>query len=109
MLLKVKEYAKLNKMFDGCDRIVVGFSGGADSVCLISLLTELCPENVKLVAVHINHGIRGEEALRDLDCCREFCENRGIEFCEYSYDVPAYAKEQGITVEEAGRNLRYAP
>ena len=108
MLLKVKEYAKLNKMFDGCDRIVVGFSGGADSVCLISLLAEICPENVKLVAVHVNHGIRGDEALRDMEFCREFCKSRGIEFCEYTYDVPAYAKEQGITIEEAGRNLRYA-
>lgn len=108
MLLKVKEYVEFNKMFDGCDRIVVGFSGGADSVCLISVLEEICPKNVKMVAVHINHGIRGEEAFRDLDFCREFCKNRGIEFCEYSYNVPAHAKEQGITVEEAGRNLRYA-
>lgn len=108
MLLKIREYVQVNKMFEGCDRIVVGFSGGADSLCLLLVLTEICPEDVKLVAVHINHGIRGAEALRDLDFCREFCRNRDIEFCEYSYDVPAYAKEQGITVEEAGRNLRYA-
>ena len=98
MLLKIREYVQVNKMFEGCDRIVVGFSGGADSLCLLLVLTEICPEDVKLVAVHINHGIRGAEALRDLDFCREFCRNRDIEFCEYSYDVPAYAKEQGITV-----------
>ena len=108
MLLKVKEYVEQNKMLDGCRRVVVGFSGGADSVCLLSVLKDICPQNVELVAVHINHGIRGEEALRDLAFSREFCISQGIEFCEYTYDVPAYAREHSITVEEAGRNLRYA-
>lgn len=107
MLIKVREYVELNKMLNGCDRVVVGLSGGADSVCLLLLLSKICPENVELVAVHINHGIRGEEALLDQKFCENLSRACGIGFYTYDYDVTTYAKENGLTVEEAGRVLRY--
>lgn len=107
MLNKVRRFIELNKMFDGCDRIIAGLSGGADSVCLLILLKELVPKNIAIIAVHINHGIRGEEALRDEKFCEDLCRRMNVEYRCFNYDVRSYAKEKHLTVEEAGRTLRY--
>lgn len=107
MLNKVRRFIELNKMFDGCDRIIAGLSGGADSVCLLILLKELVPKNIAITAVHINHGIRGEEALRDEKFCEDLCRRMNVEYRCFKYDVRSYAKEKHLTVEEAGRTLRY--
>jgi tRNA(Ile)-lysidine synthase len=63
MLRKIEEYMKQNHILSKGDRIVLGVSGGADSVCLLHVLYRLAPEyGLHLIVVHINHGIRGEEA-----------------------------------------------
>lgn len=90
-------------------RVTVGFSGGPDSVCLLSVLQKLktllaC----EITAVHVNHGLRGEEADRDEAFCRSFCEERGIPFRAVRVDVNGLVREKGLSVEEAARNLRYA-
>lgn len=107
---KVKNYAEKNKMLEGCRHIVLGLSGGADSVCLAHIMKRLSAETggFTLSAVHVHHGIRGEEADRDRDFCVSLCGRLGIELEVFYYDVPAYARERGITCEEAGRSLRYA-
>ena len=88
--------------------IVIGFSGGADSVCLLSVLAALRGLfHYALNAVHVNHGIRGEEADRDEAFCREFCRERKIPFAAVRADVPAFVKETGMSTEEAARELRY--
>ena len=90
-------------------RVLVGFSGGADSSCLLLLLLPWCRENgVVLEAVHVNHGIRGEEADADERFCRERCESLGIPFHARRVDVPALARERGLGLEEAAREARYA-
>ncbi len=88
--------------------VLAGFSGGADSTALLQLLWEYGKERgVSVRAVHVNHGIRGEEALRDQAFCAGFCQERGIPFEAVQADVPALAAAEKISLEEAGRRARY--
>ena len=90
------------------DKIVVGLSGGADSVALITLLSNLREKlELGLLAVHVNHGIRGEEAERDGNFARALCKKLGVDFVIRRFDVPKEAGELGVTEEEAGRIVRY--
>jgi len=81
---------------------MVGFSGGFDSMCLLDLLSKVKVEfSLNIVAVHFNHNWRGEEALKEQENCRLFCENKGIEF---------YTKTASVNVkqtETVARALRY--
>lgn len=93
--------------------VLCGFSGGADSVTLLSVLQELSKgygdvPPFLLAACHVNHGIRGEEAERDEAFCRSFCEERDIPLYIKHADVPAIAQEENISEETAGRRVRYA-
>lgn len=107
-LRRVREQAERKNMPPRGAGVVVGLSGGSDSLCLLILLSELAAEReLRLTAVHVNHGIRGAEAERDEAFCRAFCERRGIPIVVVKIDVPAFAKEQGIGIEEAGRIVRY--
>lgn len=112
MYNKVKSYIEKNHMLEGVGRVVVGLSGGADSVCLLLMLKRYISENgiygnTELVAVHVHHGIRGTEADSDAQFCSRLCKENGIEYKEYAYDVPRLAKEHGLGEEEMGRLLRY--
>jgi len=108
MLRKVCDFIKLNKMIENGDRIVVGVSGGADSVCLLYVLFEICIKyEAKLIVVHVNHGIRGREADRDEQYVMELCSKLDIEYHGFHYDVKKIAKEENLTEEEAGRKVRY--
>lgn len=104
---KTKKFIKEQELLDTKAGIVIGFSGGADSVALLELLWELRTEmDLKLAAVHVHHGIR-EEADEDAAFCRAFCQQRQIPFyCEY-VNVPQIAQQQHLTQEEAGRAARY--
>lgn len=84
---------------------LLGLSGGADSVCLFHLLKM---GGYSFSAAHINHGIRGEEADRDEEFCRTLCEKNEIGFHLLRRDVPALAKESGMSLEEAAREVRYS-
>ncbi|MBO5333776.1 MAG: tRNA lysidine(34) synthetase TilS [Clostridia bacterium] len=88
----------------------IGLSGGADSVCLAHILLNN-KEKLgisKLKAIHIHHGIRGEEADRDLEFCRKFCEKNGMDFVFYKADIPAEAQKTGESIEECARRIRYS-
>ncbi len=90
-------------------KIVVGLSGGADSVCLLHILNSLKNQyEFDLVGAHINHGIRGDEALRDAEFARDFCETLGIEFKLHNIDCIKLSRESGESVEVCGRNERYS-
>lgn len=90
---------------DRAKKYLLGFSGGADSVCLFHLLR--CGGYSFSVA-HVNHGIRGCEADRDEELCRSIAERYGIEFRSLHADVPAIAKSSGESLEEAARRVRYS-
>lgn len=104
VLSVIKRY----NMLENCDRIVVGLSGGADSVCLLSVLNSLKAEyGFSLVAAHINHGIRGAEAQRDEESCKRLCESLNVPLEILHADIPTLSKRQGIGEEECGRIVRY--
>lgn len=110
MVEKVYKYINENNMLDGCRHIVVGVSGGADSVCLIIVLCNIIKKyglDVKLTAVHINHGIRGAEADRDEAFTKNLCGGLGVPLVAKAVDVPRLAREDGLSEEEAGRKARY--
>jgi len=91
-----------------CTRLLVAFSGGADSAALLTLLQAYCREKqIPLLAVHVHHGIRGEEADRDAQAAATFCEERQIEYRLVHVDAPALSRSAGMGLEEAARHLRY--
>ena len=88
--------------------ILVGFSGGADSSALLRMLYEYSRESgAQIYAAHINHGIRGEEADRDEQFCRETCDTLGIKLFVLRADLPAISRERCESLETAARNVRY--
>ena len=93
---------------DKGDGIVVGLSGGPDSVCLLNLLNSVKEElDLKLAAAHINHMIRGEDADGDEKYAEELCNKLGIKFFSLRKDVEGYGREEGLSSETAGRKVRY--
>ena len=87
--------------------VLLAFSGGADSVALLDMMQKEYPDAPILLA-HVNHGIRGEEALRDRTFCETVAKERGLEIAILDADIPALAKERGQSIEEAAREVRYA-
>ena len=105
---RVSEYMKGHRMAEEGEGILAAVSGGADSVCLLWILKELSGmHRFRLAAFHLNHGLRGDEAARDEAYVRELCEKLDVPLSVVREDVSGYAKEQGMSVEEAGRELRY--
>ena len=108
MLKKVLDTIKKYNMILAGEKAVVGVSGGADSVCLIYVLKKLEPElGISVTAVHVDHGIRGEQAKSDALFVRSICARWDIPCKVYERDVPSLVKSSGMTEEEAGRKLRY--
>ena len=91
------------------DSVIAALSGGADSVALLHFLYSIKEQyDLTLYAAHLHHGIRGEEAQRDEDFCKILCEKYNIPlFCRHR-DIPALARERGISEELCGRQERYA-
>ena len=105
---KVLAYLNRREMTAPGLTVCVGFSGGADSVALLQLLWENRKRmGIRVKALHVNHGIRGAEALRDQRFCETFCGERKIPIRICEEDVPADAAAEGVGLEEAGRNARY--
>jgi len=90
------------------DRVIVGFSGGADSVLLLTLLVQLKEQyELDIIATHINHGMRGSESDADEAFAKSYSEKIGVDFLSFYEHVPTSAKELGMGLEEAGREIRY--
>ena len=105
---RVRETVEQYHMLDSGDRVVAAVSGGADSVCLLALLCTLRePWGVRIRALHVHHGLRGEEADRDADFVRSLCEGFHVPCHILKVDVRGFAAEKGMSEEEAGRFLRY--
>lgn len=107
MQKKVEQFIDKWEMLSENDVVIAGVSGGADSVALLLVLDEFRKKrNFSVYVVHVNHGIRGEEAMRDELYVQKLCEDRQIPFECVRINVPVYAKEQKLSEEEAGREVR---
>ena len=90
------------------DRIAVALSGGEDSAALFHALVALEDElGIEVLALNVEHGIRGEASLADSAFVEKMCDNMRKRALFYSVDAPAYAREHGMSVETAARELRY--
>ena len=109
VLDKIRKTVKEHNMIQPGDSIVVGLSGGPDSVCLMHGLWVLREELgiSGLCPVHINHGLRGAESDGDQEYAARLCESLGAELQVFRFDVAAEAAAAGIGTEDAGRRLRY--
>ena len=106
--MHVKEYMEQNQMAEPGDGVLAAVSGGADSVCLLLMLKALETSlGIRAMAFHLNHGLRGEEADRDEAYVRSLCDHLQVRLKIVKEDVAGYAKQQGLSEEEAGRILRY--
>lgn len=104
VLNTIYRYGLINE----CREVIVGLSGGADSVCLLSLLAQLGKEmDIAVRAVHIHHGLRGADADEDTRFCEQLCRRMAVPLKVYYRDIRAEAEKQGLSEEEAGRLARY--
>ncbi len=105
---KVNSFTQEKALFALPATVVVGVSGGADSMALLHILHRRAAEGLTVYAVHIHHGLRGEEADRDERLVRAFCTQHNIPLYVEHTDVQAMADVWGCGIEEAGRRVRYA-
>ena len=104
---KVLETIKKYNLIEKGDSIVIGVSGGPDSICLLNILNSLKDElEIRIYVAHVNHMLR-EEADTETEYVKSFCEKLGIEcFCK-KIDIEDISKKEKLGTEEAGRNERY--
>ncbi|MBR6530800.1 MAG: tRNA lysidine(34) synthetase TilS [Clostridia bacterium] len=107
--LRLFEEAKSDAdLYRGANSVVLALSGGKDSVCLFHLLRTALPQfGITLLAAHVNHNLRGKEALRDEAFCKRLCEEYGVEYRAFSVDAAAFSEREGLSLEAACRSLRY--
>ena len=105
---KVLKTIKQFNMIEREDKIVIGVSGGPDSMALLNILNNLKEKlNIKIYVAHINHMIR-TEADEETEYVRDFCRKIEVDFFVKKIKVEEEAKKLKIGTEEAGRNIRYS-
>jgi len=103
------EFIDRHNMLPPGTKVLAALSGGKDSVYLLRRLLDLAPErDLTVQAAHLNHQLRGAESDRDEQFVRDLCASWNVPVHIGTADVPAYAAEHGMGVEEAARALRYA-
>ena len=104
VLKTIKKYNLIQKG----DKIVIGLSGGPDSMALLYVLLDIREEiDFNIHIAHVNHGIRGKDALADEKFVEKLAKKLNLPYYSKTVNMDKYAKEQGISSEEAGRKLRY--
>ncbi len=107
MMQKVQAYIDKYQMIQPGECIIVGVSGGADSMCLLGVLQSIMDAyDLQIHVVHVNHQIR-EEAMEEAEYVEQYCVKHGIPYHYRSYSVLEYAASHKVSEEEAGRILRY--
>ena len=105
---RVKNFINFNKLILENDVVACALSGGADSIFMTYVLNKISYEmNFKIIGIHANHMLRGEKAYEDELFVEKFCKHNNIEFKIYRVDVKEYSKKNKISIEMAGREVRY--
>ena len=104
---KIKKYIEQNGLIEPGERVIVGVSGGPDSIALLHILQNLAPSlHCEVLAAHLNHGLRAEAGAEEL-FVQEKCKAWGIDCYSRSVSVADLARAQKTTLEDTGRNARY--
>lgn len=104
MLTQTRDFINSKKLFTFSHKLLVGVSGGADSLCLLDLLHKL---GYSVEVAHCNFQLRDQEADKEQAFVQSFCEEREIECHTINFQTQEYAAEKGISIEMAARDLRY--
>ncbi|MCM8781973.1 MAG: tRNA lysidine(34) synthetase TilS, partial [Candidatus Omnitrophica bacterium] len=108
LLKKIKATIERYRMLKKGDSVVIGVSGGPDSIALLYILNELKRElNLKLFIAHLNHMIRKKAALDDAAFVKKHAEKLNLPIIIESEDIPKIARDSKLSIEEAARNTRY--
>lgn len=102
--LTAKIHQQARALMPGIQSVILGLSGGADSVALLHILKNI---GVRIMAVHCNFHLRGEESDRDMNFCIELCRGLDVPLDIVHFDVPAYQNAHNVSLEVACRELRY--
>ena len=109
MLKKLQSAIKDHELLEQGQRVLIGVSGGADSVSLVHALKELAPDlKITLLIAHLDHMVRGKEAEEDAEFVRSLARSLKIQCIVERADIPQMAKNRGISIEMAAREARYA-
>lgn len=106
---KVYEFITKYKLIENGDRVVLGVSGGPDSICMLNILNKIMKEKLidfEIVVCHVNHGLR-ENAVLDEEFVKDFCEKIGVQCFVKHVNLKQVAEEQKRGLEETGRIIRY--
>lgn len=101
---QVKQYIIENQLLTDNSKVIVGVSGGADSVALLDILHSL---KLECIVAHCNFHLRGEESNRDAFFVEELCQKYNLKYERIDFDTEAYAEIHSISIEMAARELRY--
>jgi len=102
---RVEHYIVANNLLKGGEKVIVGVSGGADSVALLDILHSF---RIECVVAHCNFHLRGEESNRDAFFVEELCKKYNLKYERIDFDTEAHAEINGISIEMAARELRYS-
>ena len=106
-LQKIKNFTAETDMLKDCSVIILGVSGGPDSMAMLHIMNQLKEKKgYRIQVVHVNHGIRGTEAMRDQKIVESVCREWKVPCSVYSYDVPGLAEKWKMGEEETGRKVR---
>jgi tRNA(Ile)-lysidine synthase len=109
LINKVTASIKKHSMLYGGETVLIGLSGGPDSVCLFHVLNSLRDRyDLGLHAIYIDHGLRPGETEQEKEFCRNLCDTFNVPFITKSVDVKSHAKEHKLNIQDAARQLRYA-
>lgn len=104
----VRRVIRDERLIEPGDKVLVAVSGGVDSSTLLFLLNRIRKDlTIDLGVAHVNHGLRGEESERDEAFVRGLAERLSMTCHVIRADVPGYSREQGVSIQHAGREIRY--
>ncbi len=102
------QYNSIYQLFEKRDTILIGVSGGADSVVLLDIFNRISEQwELKIIAAHLNHQLRGPDADKDAEFVQELLKNKSIPLVLEKYDVKAWCRENNVSVETGARQVRY--
>ena len=108
LIVQATDTIKKHSMLKGNETVLVGLSGGPDSVCLLTVLHRIKGDfHLNIHAVYVDHNLRPGETPAEIAFCREICEKMHVDFTVKSIDVKGYVKEHSINKQEVARELRY--